>query len=67
MRELFEALFYGFVKSRPIFIIDTLNPCRSPDVEGGEAADPPSVRLSSIQMTKGTAFQRHIVSVLLTM
>ena len=23
MRELFEALFYGFVKSRPIFIIDT--------------------------------------------
>src|SRR3954452_12071341 len=23
MHELFEALFYGFVKSRPIFIIDT--------------------------------------------
>jgi hypothetical protein len=23
MRELFEALFYGFVKSHPIFTIDT--------------------------------------------
>ena len=23
MRELFEALLYGFVKSRPIFTIDT--------------------------------------------
>ena len=58
MRALFEALFYGFEKSRPLLISIPLKLHRSPDVSVGKTADPSAARASSIQSTSCGASPR---------
>jgi hypothetical protein len=65
MREVWEALFDGFEKSRPIFAIDTSYTLPvSLTRMLAECGDPQSSRLWYAQITRYAYFQRGVVSVL---
>ncbi len=67
MRELLEALLYGFEKSRPILMTDTSSILRiSLDMSVGKPGDSQSSRVGSTHILTRACFETDMAPILVT-